>query len=64
VSSLASTGSSVQRFDQSERTITTEPDGMRPFRISQARMSATVAKYFGSRRTFGATLTTTSGRTA
>jgi hypothetical protein len=35
------TGSSVHFFDQSERTITTEPRGMRPFRRSNARMSET-----------------------
>ena len=38
------TGSSVQRFDQSERTITTEPFGIRPCRRSNRRTSSTVSE--------------------
>ena len=63
-SAFAATGSSVQRFDQSERTITTEPFGIRPRRFSNRLTSATDSEYFGSLRTCLAIEITTSGRTA
>ena len=40
-SALAFTASVVHFFDQSERTITTEPSGIRPCSFSQASMSET-----------------------
>ena len=46
-SAFASSGSSVQRLDQSERTITTDPFGIRPWRRSKRRTSRTVSAYFG-----------------
>ena len=63
-SSFALTGSSVHFFDQSERTITTEPSGMRPFFFSNAVMSETWSAYFGFFLTCGTIEITTSGRTA
>ena len=47
-SAFASSGSSVHFFDQSERTITTDPLGIRPCRRSNRWMSATDSAYFGS----------------
>ena len=40
-SALAFTASVVHFFDQSERTMTTEPSGIRPLRFSHAVMSLT-----------------------
>src|SRR5215218_2618939 len=62
-SALAAAGSVVQRLDQSVRTITTEPAGIRPWARSHALTSGTVRKSFGSCLTFGTVLITTSGRT-
>ena len=63
-SAFASSGSSVHFFDQSERTITTDPLGIRPWRRSNRWMSATVSEYFGSFLTCLTIEITTSGRTA
>src|SRR3954470_22227928 len=63
-SALAFTGSSVHFFDQSERTITTEPSGHRPCFFSHARMSDTLSAYVGLVLTCLTIEMTTSGRTA
>ena len=61
---LGRAGSSVHFFDQSERTITTEPFGILPFFFSNVLMSDTWSAYFGSFLTCGTIEITTSGRTA
>ena len=63
-SAFAFSGSSVHFFDQSERTITTEPSGILPFFFSHAWMSDTWSAYFGSFLTCVTIEITTSGRTA
>src|SRR3954470_10349664 len=63
-SALAASGSSVHFFDQSERTITTEPAGIRPWAFSKAFTSDTCRAYLGSLATCGTIEITTSGRTA
>jgi hypothetical protein len=62
-SALAAAGSVVQRLDQSDRTITTDPAGMRPCLRSHALTSATSRKSCGFCLTCGTVLITTSGRT-
>ena len=61
--SVASAGSG-QAFDQSERTKTTLPRGMRPCLRSKLRMSLTCRWWLGSRLTCLTIEITTSGRTA
>ena len=57
-------GLSVARVTQEDRTITTEPAGIRPCSFSKARTSETCSAYPGSFSTWGTIEMTTSGRTA
>src|SRR6478672_10045481 len=63
-SAFAFAAFSVHFFDQFDRTITTEPAGMRPCCRSNAWMSDTCSAYFGSCFSCGTIEMTTSGRTA
>src|SRR3954464_7756004 len=63
-SALAFAAFLVHFFDQSERTITTDPSGIRRFWRSNFWISETCRAYFGSFLTCGTIEITTSGRTA